>query len=256
MRVHVKARNPRKAFTLALSRADEIRAIWNLALNYGRELHRIGSRLAYNRIVYGPYYTLHTLPDGESTSGFWVNTEWVKETSAFRLDRATHKKMKEFESHIRKRLGTSKHHEFLEQALVSYVEALDEPNPKNYLLRLWSLLEKLTGMQPQDRQTEVSRRASFLYRDRRYHRYQLDLLREQRNRLVHESKPPNETSALHYQRKLKGYVERLLVYLIEQGEAFKTVDEFGWFLRRPTDLPLVNRRISYMEMARDIVKHE
>ncbi|MCK4821139.1 hypothetical protein KA005_35570, partial [bacterium] len=97
LRVHVMARSPRKAFDQAMIRADEIRAIWNLALNYKMDRFFFGPRKSYNEIVYGPYYTLHLVSGQSAIKGFWKNETWCDSVRAYRLDDSKYGKLKHFE---------------------------------------------------------------------------------------------------------------------------------------------------------------
>ncbi len=254
LRVHIKARSSRKALDLALLRADEIRALWNLWLNYRGEGFYIGPRRPYNEIVYGPYHTLH-LESGESAiKGYWTNETWCDSIRAYRFDPSIYGKLKQFERFARKALKNCVFRKDLETALILYVRSLDEPNPMTSLQKLWSVLETVTG-KPRNND-EVIRRAIFHFIDRKYHKEQLDIIRGARNRLVHDGKEKDEQYALHFLRKLKMYVEHLLVFLLKHGNKFSGLDEFGWYLALPVDKQLVKRRISYMELAQEILGKE
>ena len=254
LRVHIKARSSRKALDQALLRADEIRAIWNLALNYEMDRFYYGPRKPYNEIVYGPYHTLHLESGKYANDGYWRNETWCDSVRAYRLDDLKYGKLKHFEKFARNGLKKCLFRKDLETTLVLYVRSLDEPNPMTSLQKLWSVLEMVTGKPLKN--DEVIKRARFHIENRKYHKEQLNLIRGARNRLVHDGIEKDEQYAIHYIRMLKMYVEHLLVFLLKHGSKFSSLDEFGWYLALPNDKQLVTRRISYMELAQEILGKE
>ena len=254
LRVHVKAHSPRKAFDQALLRADEIRAIWNLALNYKMDRFFFNSRKPYNEIVYGPFHTLHLESGKSAIGGFWKNETWCDSVRAYRLNDSTYGKLKHFEQFARKGLKKCLFRKDIEIALVLYVRALDEPNPMTSVQKLWSVLEIMTGKLRKN--DDVIRRATFHSIDRKYHKEQLDIIRKARNRLVHDGEEKDDQYALHYVRKLKMSIDHLLVFLLKHGSKFSSLYDFGWYLALPVEKQLIRRRISYMGLAQEILWKE
>jgi hypothetical protein len=82
VQVHVSARDPYEATERAFEQIDLLRAIWNLHFNLGPGFRITHGRLSYNpinRILPGPFHTLH-YPDGKlALTGEWFHTPLAKD---------------------------------------------------------------------------------------------------------------------------------------------------------------------------------
>lgn len=249
LRVHIRARNNRKAFDQALLLVDEIRALWNLWQNYGMKRFYTGTKMPYNHIVLGPYATLHEANGHSISMRFYENENWNKITRAFKIPKIDYNRMKKVEIMHRRQLKKNPFHNYIESALVLYNRALDLSEPMATMSKLWAVLEKLTVKKPDENYDKVIRRATFHFKDRKYHKCQLNLLRDARNRLVHDGDNEETQYGLHYVRELKMYVENLLTFHLNIGDKFNDLDEIGWYLELPVDKQTLKRRIKYMETA-------
>ena len=133
----------------------------------------------------------------------------------------------------------------LEDALRRYTRALDSFDWDASFLRLWGLLETLTGTQPHESHDLTVKRATFLYEDpeREFHVQVLNHLRHYRNRSVHGGESSETIEAYLYQ--LKRYVEDLLLFHLAPPSycRFKSIAQAAAFLNLPPDPADLRRRV-------------
>lgn len=248
IKVYVSARDPYKALDLALEQIDLLRAIWNLFFNL-----RAGYRLSLggtghnpvNRILPGPLHTLH-FPDGKlALQDEWLYTPLVEGAGAERVGQH-YDGLRQFEKLIRKRIARSSLGDQLTGFLIRYVRALDESDLTTSFLKLWALLEEVTGTSKKSYDVTV-RRASFVFRNPQYARIVLDYLRDRRNRIVHKGSPLDDAERLTYE--LKRFVETLLKFLLIQSGSFVNHQAFYSFLDLPADAGLLRTRIKQDKLA-------
>jgi hypothetical protein len=245
---YVSARDPRHAATLAFDNADTLRAIWNLILNA-----RIASRVSggtegfkpVNAILPGPIHTLH-FPNGSlALEGQWWYTLLPRRILAKNLA-PQFGAIKSQEAFIRKQVRRCSFGAKLLDLILRYGRALDEPDLYNALLRLWAVLEDLTGT-PKGSYDVLVRRASFLWRDHKHARLVLDYLREHRNQIVHAGSQPTEVERLIYE--LKTMVEVTLWFLIHRASEFERAEDFWSLLDLPPEIGVLRRRARQHQVA-------
>lgn len=248
VKVHVSARDPYEAAELGFRRMDFLRAIWNLFFNF-----KSGFRLSFgsegqkpvNRILPGPFHTLH-FPDGKlALEGQWWYTPLIKGASPERIGQH-YNALREFERLVRKRIARCIFHDQLVEFLIRYVRALDESDLTTSFLRLWALLEEITGTSKTSYDVTV-RRASFVFDNPQYSRILLEYLRDQRNRIVHKGSQVDDAERLTYE--LKRFVEALLRFLLSQSNRFANLQAFYSLLDLPPDAKLLRARIRQHELA-------
>jgi hypothetical protein len=246
VRTEVQAREIISAAEVAIENIDLLRAIWNLARNEGRRRHTFkGRKRCINGIIFGPLHTLHNSDGSSATNLFWIEPvplEWPSPRSL-----ADHyPELVAFERWVRKRLSASPMEARLSSLLIRYGRALDESDLNTSFLKLWSVLEDLTATGLASYDTTI-RRATFMFKDRTYHKAILEYLRTWRNRMVHEGASAED--AEEFVNQLQVYVEAILFSLLKQSSTFKSMDEFGHFLDLPTDPRVLKARIKHHRMA-------
>ena len=127
---------------------------------------------------------------------------------------------------------------------------MDDPDLGTSFLKLWAVLEEITGTSKSSYDVTV-RRASFVFLDHQYARTILEYLRDQRNRVVHKGFQVDDAERLTYE--LKRFVEALLKFLLlNQSKLFVNTQTFYSFLDLPPDAELLRERIKQHELARKL----
>jgi hypothetical protein len=248
VKVHVSARDPYEAAELGFRRIDFLRAIWNLFFNFKsvfRQSFGSEGQKPVNRILPGPFHTLH-FPDGNiALEGQWWYTPLIRGVGPERIGQH-YTALREFERLVRKRIARCTFHEQLEEFLIRYVRALDESDLTTSFLRLWALLEEITDTSKTSYGVTV-KRASFVFDNPQYSRILLEYLRDQRNRIVHKGSQADDAEQLTYE--LKRFVEALLRFLLSQSNRFTNLQAFCSLLDLPPDANLLRERIRQHELA-------
>jgi hypothetical protein len=144
----------------------------------------------------------------------------------------------------RRRIGRMKIRGWVEAALRRYSAALDVTDWETAFAKLWSLLEVLTITAGATYDVTV-RRALFVQRaDRSLQRQKLHHLRDFRNAIVHADSwsPDSEVLLCH----LKKFVDDLLVFVINRGHYFASVDDLAQFLDLPHSRRLLLKGVQWM----------
>jgi hypothetical protein len=162
-----------------------------------------------------------------------------------RLDQH-YKKLRGFEKAMRRRIAICKFSNKVISFLVRYTRALDESDMSNSFLKLWSLLEEITGTEKQSYDITV-RRASFVFHNAQYARIVLGYLRDQRNRVVHKGIQLDDPERLTYE--LKQFVEALLKFVLAQSRRLEGIQAFQSLLDLSPDPSLLRDRIRQHELA-------
>lgn len=247
--VKVSARASPEAATKALDDLDFLRGIWNL-WPQGRIDRRFSfgsKRQPINRFVLGPFYTLHNL-DGSSANDFcmyepgyhgpvpvWENSDLVQDlfwyTNAYRRN-----------------LESITYRNVIVSALIQYVRALDSWDWDSSFLKLWRIMEQLTGTAKTDNHQATITRAAFISEDIEFELQKLNSLRNSRNQSVHQGTEITDIELQVY--LLKETVESLLEFHVRRKRKFPSMDEAVHFLNSPTKLTTVNEKIQNLQAVR------
>jgi len=249
--VSVVARSPFEAAEKALDRLDFIRGIWNLWINRGESIRiSSGKRIPVNNILLGPIHTLHNRDGKLATESWWYEPQYQGVIKPFN-DKSKINNMCKYMTNFRRLLKKSNYASDIIQAVLRYVRALDYRDWDVSFLRLWSVLEFLTGTLS-DRYEVTIRRASYMFSNREYNRQILSHLRDYRNKSVHAGSESSEIELLMYQ--LKNYVEVLLAFHVRNKFKFSSIADAAEFLDLPNDLDLIDRKIGKLRYARKFIK--
>lgn len=178
--VLIKARTVADAANKGLDLVDLLRGIWNLFLNH-QKLSRttLGGKInPVNDILKGPLHTVHW-PDGRlvTDSLWWYDPSYVAPHKLFDLNEKWDELIKYQQDTLNLiQQSQSPFREIIEDSIRRYTRALDEADLHNAFLRLWSLIENLTGTQNAS-YGETIKRASFFYEDRDFAKQILNHLR-------------------------------------------------------------------------------
>ena len=248
--VKLSAKSVHAANSEAMTALNILRSIWNYTINSKTGMIlRIGGRLKsepVNKILMGPVHTVH-LPDGKlAEMMYWYNNlNEQHDPAAFGNDwnlinRNTKKLLSWYHE--------SSYPKEITDMWIRYVSALDNADSEAAFLKLWSLLELLTGTAG-DKYDETIRRVLFICRDREFNRMILEHLRDRRNALVHRDDGSQDVEQYVYQ--LKRYIQELLRLHLAFRKHFKSLDEFGGFLASPFAPEILSERLRIYRRALD-----
>lgn len=247
VRVRARARDAHEAFDRAMDALDLIRGIWNFIIPGSLSLGFGGPRFKASHFDKGPLHTMH-LPDGAEFSQFWYEpgfqhrppVPWTPEGGLQRNERK-----------IRRLLRRSKYADDLERAFRHYCTGLDQVDYNNAFLRLWGVLEELTG---RPEQSTMSRRVSSLCSRRAEARAILDHLRDVRNGLVHRGHELEKAERLLF--LLREFVDVTLRFHLTKGSSFSSIEEASSFLDLSTDEPELRKQIAWRSRRLGRTPHE
>lgn len=241
-RAFTKARSEAEAFENALTAVDYVRAIWNLRANLMQSARFSfgGKEKPVNQIIYGPRFVLR------SSERIWGEREALPPIKP--LDIADeYEKLRDFEQDIRGLLRGHPYRKELDEMLLRYVGALDKRSMASTHLSLWSLLESLTGS-PHGHET-VTDRALFLWPEDGIQGQMLKHLQWQRNQYVHEDSRREDMETMVF--LLKRYVEELLLYHLNSGQEYSSLEEAAQFLDHPRNPETLRAQIDERKNALD-----
>ena len=248
--VSVSARTTAEAAEKALERVDYVRGIWNLWKNRGYGMRRSsGQRNPVNTILLGPIHTLHNDNGSLATESWWYEPQYQGPVDLFR-DSAKAEKMVEFMGKFRDLLNKSHYKDEIIQAVVRYVRSMDSRDWDDAYLRLWGVLELLTGTVSESYAVTV-RRASYMFSDKEYAYQVLTHLRDYRNKSVHVGSDSGDIEALMYQ--LKRYVEVLIEFHVANKYRFTSIADAAEFMDMPNDKSLIDAKISKLQHAKEFL---
>lgn len=247
VRVSTSGKNHFEAVNKALDNLDLLRAIFNFALrvNYSISLAITGLNKPINKIILGPLHTLHNLNGSSFDKRYWYDAYYNEKATVFNAGDKIPNLLKFTES-FRKKLNKLPYKEILTAALLRYVRALDFSDYEIAFVKLWGVLELLTGTSRESNELTV-KRASFLLSESEYHRYALDHLRIVRNENIHRGKNIQEQEACTYQ--LKRYVQELLIYHILNVNQFDKFEHSIEFLDYPAEIEKLKFKRNNLDKA-------
>lgn len=248
--VSVKGRSTVEAADKALDRLDFIRGVWNLYHNRKTDIRMsMGSRDPVNQIILGPLHTLHHRNGTLATESWWYEPKY---RNAIKLYNGAAKidSMQKFMLNFCHLLRKSAYKQDIVHAVLRYVRALDTEDWDDSFLRLWGVLEFLTGTQA-DASKLTIRRTSYMFSDREYVNQVLSHLRDYRNKSVHEGSESGDIESLMYQ--LKNYVERLIEFHVANKFRFSSISDAAKFLDSPNEKDAIDKQISRLRYAKKFI---
>jgi hypothetical protein len=246
----IHGRSPTEAVSRGFDCLDLLRGIWNLYLNMGSPMRMsFGEKEPVNQIRLSKIKTLHT-PDGKLASDFfWYDTDFVAPRTIIDLT-GKWKKLQKFEQRVRKRLRQTNNANFISDAIRRYTRALDEKKLDNSFLKLWSVLELLTGTTGDSYKRTIDR-VIFRYQKPEWERQTLEHLRDHRNKAIHHMESTQQQETIVYQ--LKRYVENLLVFHLNSSKYFSSLDECWQFLDMPLNRSEAQKKLKLARMTLKLI---
>jgi hypothetical protein len=249
--LRVRAKSEHQAAKIAFDEIDLNRAIWNILGNSSMEWGFGSEFRPINKVRLGRIHTVHNLRDKDAAPSVWTEPNFVPvpiySPQLPDVFRENAKKLQEL-------LAIANYKAELQKALLLYVRALDEQDPSNALIKLWTAQELLTcppGVADHER---VVDRSSFLFRNKHLHRQILNHLRERRNKLVHSGFEGSQTKICCYQ--LQGYFRKLFYFHNSNHKLFNSLQEANEFLDLPTEVKELERRARVLDHAKEFVSEK
>lgn len=125
------------------------------------------------------------------------------------------------------------------------------PDHEASFLKLWAILESLTGTMREGYKITI-RRTAFIFREPDYHLEVLKMLMEFRNQVVHVG--TEDRNAEVYLFQLKGYVETILGFHIWKLVRFESLSEATEFLDMSRNMKNIDSKIKLLNKARKFLK--
>lgn len=247
--IEVSGRSVFEAAEKALGALDLLRGMWNFALNRRRWTQSTNERRKpVNKVLLGPVQSLHH-PDGSLASAVdWYEYDYVEPIRGV-VFKSRWEMAKKEEEGIRACLARSFYRPEIEEAIKRYTRALDLREWDSAFVRMWGLLEDLTGTESGDHHGVTVKRAAFLYprSERDLHVQVLNHLRGYRNSSVHAGEGSADIEAYLYQ--LKRYVEEVLRFHVQAAWSygFSSIKEAAHFLDQPPEPADLDRKITDLQ---------
>ncbi len=247
IKVKTTGRTIREATDRAIDAVDLLRGLWTIPATYGQWTMRMGyaKREPIGVIHSGPVHTLHN-PDGSLAADlFWYEPHYVGDQKLFE-PKDRWKVIEKQRRRATQQLKRLPYRKDMEQLIIRFAGALDQPDPDVAFLRMWSILERITDTVGAN-YDETINRAMWVFEDRKVAKELLVHLRRHRNRYVHAAKSSDKGEEIAYM--VKSFVEPHLVNLLCNDFAIGSVKEYGSFLALPTDLDTLTKRRAALDLA-------
>ncbi|MFH1891488.1 MAG: hypothetical protein ABIK83_02250 [Candidatus Zixiibacteriota bacterium] len=238
---YVESKSAEQAVGECFRAMDIQRAIWGLFANSSWEMLD-DSWNPINKIRLGQVHTVHKRTGKPATDKMWHDPNFVP-NKLFSSNSPNFSKNCKW---VASRLAECRYSDTVKEALLRYVRALDERDQNTALIHLWSALESLTVPLHADYDL-LTRRCSFLFRERDYHHQVLEHLREYRNQNIHSGFQSERVRSNCFQ--LQYYFINLIVFHMKNVAEFGTLDEANQFLDLPHGKRTLENRKRLIEKA-------
>jgi len=245
VRAAVTARTGDEAAAACLAALDLLRGYWNFFKAKSSRISIIGAKRPVNAVFIGPLHTMHAGDGALLEQKFWYDSEFspaIQLADIHERDSALLKSVKKVE----RALSSHPYAKTLQDAFTRYARALDSADFDQVVLKLWSLLELLTGTGFNGYEPTI-RRTAFLYEDSVWVKQSLEHLRRYRNRSVHAGMRGDDLETEVY--LLKSYVDELLRFHIRNYFKFQTLEEACSLLDLPPSEEPLRSRLTAVQRA-------
>lgn len=255
VKISTEGRSEYDAAEGALNSLNLLRSLWSLFATYGSWTRRFGitSKRPLGVVHTGPIYTLH-LPDGKPAADdlYWYEPDFTGDEPIFQPPTGW-EQLEKHRQWAMKRLAAVEYRPDLEDLLVRYAGALDQPNMDIALLQMWSILEKITDTTGGKYDETIKRTVwPYLDQDRPLAKDMLESLRHRRNQYVHSGKAGQESDQIAYM--IKSFVDPHLLRLISNPFNVHSLKEYGELLALPTDVTVLEQRKGMLTQALRVMR--
>lgn len=250
VRVKVAERSIYAAADRAIESLTFLRGLWNLfatrgtwTLGFGRHKYKpIGVVHA------GPIHTLHK-PDGTLVGDdmYWFEPDVLEPRKLFEPKKGWDR-IEKCRRWAMRKLRILPYARELRRLIVRYAAALDSASPDVAFLRMWGILESLTGTIGK-RYDETINRATWFSQDRQLAKEIMGYLRRYRNEYVHAARSADNCDQVA--QEIKSFVDAHLLCLLHNDFNACSMEEYASFLSLPTSIDqLKARRRQHMRAIR------
>ncbi len=249
VRTSVLARDAAGAMDRATASLDTVRALWTLGLSFRSWRISLGDAAPtpVSPVTLGPLHTVHDDSGLSATDNYWWEPEYRQPRKVIDLDPRADG-LAGLVKEARLVLRNEKFGEAFRTALHMYIRSLDHADHQTAFVRLWAVLEQLTGTGRAPYDVTVWR-ASSVWIDRDFSRQVLEGLRSVRNEFVHNHHSFDSAEQLLWQ--LKTFVDQLLVVFMGLRHRLESFAEFVELQDLSSDRELLRRGIKLRELAMD-----
>jgi hypothetical protein len=249
----VSAKSVHAAAAEALTALSVLRGIWNYTINRRTTMTLpvggVRQTKPINKILLGPVHTVHFPQGALAEKAYWHNGSFEPEAPENLAEEWA--MIQKSTSRCLRWYHVSAYKKEITDMWVRYAFALDHADREVTFLKLWSLLELLTGTNG-EKYDETIRRTLFMCDDRELHRMILEHLRDRRNAMIHLDDSSSKVEQHIYQ--LKRYVEELLRLHLLFGrlkKRFPSLNAVGEFLALPPEPTILKERQRIYRQAFD-----
>lgn len=239
--ISVSAPNPLEAYERGMKALDLLRGSWQI--NFKKSMNFLSSGaekyLTDSIVKVGKIHTVHHSGGRVATETIWIEDNF-KPLPPVRL-----KNKSKFElqcTNLLSGIRRSPFRQHLESSIVYYIQALDQVEHGYRFLKLWTVVEFLLVA---DSTKELSRKLSFMYKDRDVIKEVVTSLREERNINSHKGGEIGNIEMKNYLMVL--FIEQALRFLIGNHFGFQKLAEVLEFLGQPTELDEVNKKLKLLK---------
>ncbi|WP_254512801.1 hypothetical protein [Anatilimnocola floriformis] len=252
--VATKGRSKTEAIDTSLTALHVLRGVWTLFATHGSWRIPLMSSPSTQKPVgvihSGQFHTLHNADGSSATHMYWFEVATGENTKIFH-PKDDWKALEKKRRWALKKLATHPFKTEMESLLVRYVSALDHVDYDVAFLKLWSLLETITGT---DQYDQTIKRATWFFGHRRYYRQVLESLRVRRNQYVHAAQQGEGGEYVLYM--IKEFIDPHLYRLLRNSFNVSSLHDYGEFLSLPADHDGITKRKRQTDKAaRWIKKH-
>lgn len=229
--VTVCSKTINEAADIALDKLDFVRAIWNFYFNLDKPWRiSIGEHRCINRVKLGQYHSIHDTKGHLATETWWYEPNFNKpsttQISIVKWSNASHF----FNSNLTlfKKLN---YRSDLEKYFINYVRALDSDDLHSSFLKLWVVIEQITGTTYREKKIG---RAARIYSNLDFSLEIINYLRNFRDKAVHHNSSSHDIETILFH--LKYIVEDHLSRLLGNKYKFESVNDFREFWDLPMSL--------------------
>lgn len=243
-RVRVSANNWQEGYEIA---DRPLRLLYGLiAVSWRASFRRLVSSrtLPLSPLWVGPTETIHT-PSGKVASHTVWSTRAPRPMSSINL----HESVWDTVAWVRRRLSRHPYRDRCEAALSRYAACLTEPDLALASMKLWSILETMTGKLRHD---TVVRRVSFLFADSDLYQAVLHHLRENRRLLVHHGASFDSGFEDSLAGEMAEMVFTLMKFHLNRGCRLGSFSRALRFLDLPHDPSLLRGALRFMSPRTDL----
>jgi hypothetical protein len=254
VKVTTQGRSMHEAIEKGLNALNLLRGLWSLIVTRGSWAIRFGGRerKPIGVIHSGPIHTLHH-PDGRLFNDelYWYDPDYTEDQRLFEPSDQWHNIEKQRNRTLR-RMATFGYRRDLEDLLIRYAVALDQPNPSVAFLQMWSILEKITDTVGSN-YDETIKRTIWLFsdEDQALVKDMLESLRYRRNKYVHSGASGQQADQAAYM--IKSFVDPHLANLVHNPFKVRSLEEYGQFLSLPTDIATLKGRRQKLGLALSVL---